>query len=290
MHKEIEAKVLLSKNKSPERWFGVHYTFNTYRGCEHRCIYCDSRSLCYGIENFNDLIIKKNSVELLNKELRGRRKKETIGTGSMSDPYTISEKKYLITRKCLEVISQYNYPLHITTKSNLILRDIDILEEVNRIYASVAITITTGNDKLAKIIEPLAPTPTERFKALGVLSSKGITTSITMMPILPFLEDNKENILDIVNKANYYGVKYIVPWLGMSLRDRQRDYYYNELDRSFKGIRARYEKAYGDSYICSAINEKRLWNVLKEACTKYDIKIKMPNYDERINGTQLSLL
>lgn len=127
----------------------------------------------------------------------------------MSDPYTKSEKDYLLTRKCLEVISNYNYPVHITTKSNLILRDLDILQEINKTYASTAITITTSDYHLAKIIEPSAPSPTERFKALGILSTLGICTSITMMPILPFLEDTEKNILDIVNKANYYGVKHM---------------------------------------------------------------------------------
>jgi len=153
--KEIDAKVLLSPNKKPSGWFGTNYLFNIYRGCEHRCIYCDSRSLCYKIENFDELIVKRNAIELLRKELKGKRKKGTIGTGSMSDPYTISEKKYSLTRGCLEAIAEYNFPVHITTKSNLILRDIDLLEEINKTYASVAITITTTNDALAKKLNPL---------------------------------------------------------------------------------------------------------------------------------------
>ena len=207
----------------------------------------------------------------------------------MSDPYTKSEKDYLLTRGCLEVISEYNYPIHITTKSNLILRDVDLLTEINKIYASVAMTITTIDDNLARIIEPGAPSSTDRLKALGILSSIGITTSITMMPILPFLEDTEKNILDIVNKADYYGVKYIVPWLGMSLRDRQRDYYYKALDRNFPGVREKYERSYGDRYSCSVRNSKRLWNALYEACSKYNIALKMPNYDEKISSVQLSL-
>ena len=130
MTKEIEAKSILVKNKKPAGWFGVHYQFNIYRGCEHHCIYCDSRSLCYRIENFDELIVKMNAAELLEQELKNRRKKGTIGTGAMSDPYTKSEKEYLLTRRCLVVIAEYNYPVHITTKSNLILRDIDLLEEI----------------------------------------------------------------------------------------------------------------------------------------------------------------
>lgn len=290
MNKEIEAKTLLSNNKHPMGWFGTHYLFNIYRGCEHHCIYCDSRSLCYRIDNFDELMVKKNAPELLKKELKRKRKKDTIGTGSMSDPYTKSEKDYLLTRKCLKVISDYNYPVHITTKSNLILRDLDILQEINKTYASTAITITTSDDHLAKIIEPFAPSSTERFKALGILSTLGICTSITMMPILPFLEDTEKNILDIVNKADYYGVKHIVPWIGMSLRDRQRDYYYKALDKNFPGLRAKYEKRYDNKYTCNSPNARKLYSILAEACNKYNISMKMPYYEEKITAVQLDML
>jgi DNA repair photolyase len=290
MIKEIEAKSLLSTNKNPASWFGTSYLFNIYRGCEHRCIYCDSRSLCYKVENFDDLLVKVNAVEILKKELKSKRKKGCLGTGAMTDPYTISEKKYSLTRKCLEEIVKYNYPIHITTKSNLILRDVDILQEVNKIYASVAMTITTIDDNLSKIVEPFAPSSTDRFKALGVLSTLGICTSITMMPILPFIEDSEENIIGIVEKANYYGVKYIVPWLGMSLRDRQRAYYYENLDKKFPGIREKYEKRFADRYKCSARNINKLGYALKNACAKYDISLNMPSYQHKISSVQLSLL
>lgn len=212
-----------------------------------------------------------------------------LGTGSMGDPYTISEKKFGLTRKALELIADFNYPVHVTTKSNLILRDIDILEEINKIYTSVSMTITTTNEELARKVEPYAPFPMDRLKALGVLSEIGICTSITMMPILPFIEDNEENINDIVNKASFYGVKHIVPWLGMSLRDRQRAYYYSKLDELFPGIKQKYEKRFKNMYRCSASNSKKLWSILSEACDKHNISLKMPTYEEKITSTQLSL-
>lgn len=289
MIKEVNAKSILGKCKRPSDWFGVKYIFNIYRGCEHQCIYCDSRSECYRIEDFNDLIVKVNSIELLNKQLASKRKKGLIGTGSMGDPYTMSEKKYKLTRKALKLISDFNSPIHITTKSNLILRDIDILEEINKIYASVSMTITTTDEELARKVEPYAPLPMDRLKALGILSEIGICTSITMMPILPFIEDNEENIIDIVNKASFYGVKHIVPWLGMSLRDRQRAYYYAKLDRLFPGVRQKYEKRFKDMYSCSANNSRKLWSILSEACDKYNISLKMPTYEEKITSTQLSI-
>jgi len=258
----------------------VRTTFLIYIGFEHHCIYCDSKSLCYRIDNFDELTVKINAIKLLKKELQSRRKKGTIGAGSMSDSYTISEKKYLLTRGCLEVIAQYNYPVHITTKSNLILRDLDLLQETNKIYTSIAMTITTTNDSLASIIEPAAPSPTDRFKALGVLSTLGIRTCITLMPVLPFIEDTDDNIRDIVTKASYYGVKFIVPWLGMSLRDRQRDYYYKCLDKNFPGIREKYQKRFGDKYYCSDRNMKKLGYTLSNACTNNNISLRMPYYED----------
>ena len=290
MIREMEARTLLVTCKKPSAWFGVRYNMNLYRGCEHRCIYCDSRSECYGIENFHDLTVKKNAVELLRKELAAKRKKGTVGTGAMGDPYTPSERKLGITRKALEVLAEFRYPVHITTKSNLVLRDVDLLEHINRIYASVAITLTTADDELARKIEPCAPSPTDRLKALGVLSAVGINTSVTMMPILPFLEDNEANITGIVRKAGEQGVKNIVPWIGMSLRDRQRAYYYGELDKLFPGTRQRYEKRYGTSYHCPGNNAKRLYEVFNEACHKYGISSKMPSYESKMGAVQLSLL
>lgn len=290
MIQEIQGKVLLSKNKYPSSWFGCKYLFNIYRGCEHKCIYCDSRSLCYRIENFDVLNVKINAPSLLEKELKSRKKKGTIGTGSMSDPYTLSEKKYTLTRKCLEIILKYHHPVHITTKSNLILRDLDIIAEINKIYASVAMTITTSDDNLSKIIEPAAPLSSDRFKALGVLSSIGICTSITLMPVLPFIEDNEKNILDIVNKADYYGVKYIVPFLGMTMRDRQKAYFYKKLDEHFPGIRSKYENRFHNRYKCYDNNIKKLGNILLEASNKYNISLKMPSYDKQLTNIQLSFL
>lgn len=290
MIKEIEGKVLLSKNNKPSSWFGCRYLFNIYRGCEHKCIYCDSRSLCYQIENFDDLHVKINSDKLLEKELKSRRKKGTIGTGAMSDPYTFSEKKYNLTRRCLEIISKYNYPLHLTTKSNLVLRDVDILQEINKIYASVAVTITTADDNISKKVEPFAPSASDRFKTLGILSTLGLTTSITLMPVLPFIEDNEKNILELVNKAHYYGVKHIVPFLGMSLRDRQRDYYYKKLDEYFPGLKDKYIKKYGDRYKCYDPNIKKLAAILRNECLKYNISLKMPSYEQKISEVQLDFL
>ncbi len=262
---------------------------NIYRGCSHGCIYCDSRSECYRIENFEDIVVKTNAVDLLRKELATKRNKGTIGTGAMSDPYIPTEKEYKLTRNALEVIAQRRFPVHITTKSNLVLRDIDIISEINKIYASVSITITTTDDELAKKIEPFAPLPSDRLKAIGILATLGVTVGITMMPILPFIEDNIENIADIVRKAKEYGVGYIYPAFGVTLRDRQREYYYDKLDNLFPGLKSKYEKKFGNYYSCSANNIKKLKQTFYEECNKYDISTSMPSYENKVSQVQLSI-
>jgi DNA repair photolyase len=159
MIKQIMAKVLLSRVKGPDPWFGFYYNMNLYRGCEHRCIYCDSRSECYRIENFHDLLVKVNAIDLLKKELASKRVKGTIGTGSMNDPYTPTEARLNMTGQALEVIAQYGFPVHIITKSDLILKDLDTLRKINCVGAAVSFTITTADDELAKKVEPYAPLP-----------------------------------------------------------------------------------------------------------------------------------
>jgi len=257
--REIEAKVLLSHCKNPDGWFGVKYNMNLYRGCEHHCIYCDSRSECYQIADFDgELLVKKNAIELLRKELASKRVKGTVGTGAMQDPYTPSEARLNMTGQALEVIAEFRYPVHIITKSDLILRDLDKLVEISRVHASVCFTITTADDELGKILEPGAPSVSRRFEAARILSERGIQVGITLMPVLPFIEDSIENIVQIVRRAHEVGVSYVVPWFGMSLRTRQREYYYARLDEHFPGLRARYERHFGERYSCSCPNAREL--------------------------------
>lgn len=288
MIQEIQAKSILNKNKYPSSWFGVEYGMNIYRGCQYQCIYCDSRSECYRIENFDDIIIKANAPELLQKELARKRKRGTIGTGAMSDPYIPLEKEYNLTGKCLEIISHYRFPVNICTKSNLILRDIELLQKINEVYACIAFTITTTDDELAKKIEPYAPLPSERLKAMGILSSLGIQTGVLMMPLLPFIEDNKENIENIVKKSAYYGASFIIPSFGMTLRDRQRLYYYDKLDEHFPGLRGKYERRFKNNYSCGVNNYTKLKNLFNQWCKHHNISTKMPSYHQKVASSQMN--
>lgn len=288
MIKEINAKVLLSHVKQPEPWFGLKYNMNLYRGCQHQCIYCDSRSTCYQIENFKDILVKVNAIELLENELSRKRVKGTIGTGSMNDPYMPIEEKVNLTGRALEVIARFGFPVHIITKSDLVLRDLEILREINRVYAAVSFTVTTTDEELARKVEPGAPAVSKRFNAMRTLSANGILTGVTMMPILPFLEDNEENITQIVKRARSAGASYIIPVFGMSLRTGSREYYYQKLDQFFPGVRRQYEESFGTQYQCPASDAKKLGEVFRECCDRNGIATRIEPYTKEY-VTQLNL-
>lgn len=287
MVKETVAKTLLSSVKQPDTWFGLKYNMNLYRGCQHQCIYCDSRSECYQIENFIDIIVKSNALALLDKELSRKRIKGTIGTGSMNDPYMPIEREINLTGRALKIIAKHRFPVHILTKSNLVIRDLDTLLEINKIYSAVSFSVTTANDDLGLKLEPGASLVSDRFKAMKVLASNGIMTGVTMMPILPFIEDTIENIIGIIRKAYESGASYIIPAFGMTLRDHQRNYYYQKLENLFPGIKLKYENYYHEKYSCTVPNVKELEQVFYESCSKYGIMTKIKSYitpaDEQLN-------
>ncbi len=289
MIREITARTLLSSASRPDPWFGIKYTMNLYRGCQHQCIYCDSRSECYRVENFADILVKVNAIELLRKELARKRVKGTVGTGSMNDPYMPLERERRLTEQALAVIAEYGFPVHVITKSDLVVRDIGKLREIGRVYAAVSFTITTADDELSKKVEPGAPPSSRRFEALRALSANGITAGVTMMPILPFIEDTEENVSAIVEKAHAAGARYVLPAFGMTMRDRQRTYYYDQLDRLFPGLKTKYQRRYGERYGCSVPDAKQLEELFRAMCEHYGLATRMPFYTPE-SPSQLTLL
>ncbi|CAG0926421.1 hypothetical protein TFLX_00073 [Thermoflexales bacterium] len=279
MIREVTAKTLLSSAKRPDPWFGIKYTMNLYRGCPHQCIYCDSRSECYQIENFTDVLVKVNAIDLLKKELPRKRVIGTIGTGSMSDPYQPVEAARRLTAQALEVIAEQRFPLHALTKSDLVVRDLDTLQHIAQVYAAVSFTITTADDELGRKVEPGAPLVSRRFAALRKLAEAGLLTGVLMMPILPFIEDQPENITALVARAKACGATYILASFGMTLRDRQRVYYYTQLDRLFPGLRRQYEQQFGARYSATARAAKRLEQIFTEACEHHGLATRMPFYE-----------
>jgi len=286
---EIEAKTILATIHEPDGIFGIQYNMNLYRGCQHQCIYCDSRSQCYGIENFNDILVKRNALELLDRELARKRVKGVVGTGSMNDPYMPVEKHYNLTGQALKLIARRGFGVHINTKSDLVLRDLDTLREISRVHASVCLSISTTDDDLSRMIEPGAPPVSRRFAAIQALAEQGIAAGVCMMPVLPFLEDTVENIIALVERAAENGAGFIIPWFGMSLRDRQRAYYYEQLDRLFPGFREKYERAFGERYGCPARESNHLAEVFYKQCAQHGLETRVPPYRPQQEPKQYSL-
>ncbi len=276
--KQITARTLLGTVRQPDDWFGLRYNLNLYRGCQHQCIYCDSRSECYGIEDFSEVLVKQNAVDLLRRELAGKRVRGTIGTGSMNDPYQPLEAEVGLTRRALEVIAEFRFPVHILTKSALVLRDTELIGRIGRVYSAVSFTITTPHDDLARKLEPGAPPPSERFGAMRALADAGILTGVLLMPVLPFIEDEPADIELLVRRAAESGARYIIASFGMTMRDRQRAHYYAALDRLFPGLRGKYERAFGESYSCPCRDARRLEQSFGELCAGLGVATRIPRH------------
>ncbi len=247
---------------------------NVYRGCTHGCIYCDSRSRCYNFtHDFEDIEVKQNAPELLEKRLQSKRKKCMIGTGAMCDPYMHCEEKLQLTRRCLEIIDQYEFGLAIQTKSSRILRDLDLLKSINKKSKCVVqMTLTTYDEALCKILEPKVSTTKERFEVLEVRRDNNIPTVVWLSPILPFINDTKENIKGILEycvKAKVYGI--INFNMGVTLREGDREYYYEALDRHFPGLKEKYHKKYGYAYELVSDNNRELMNTFHSTCREHGI-------------------
>ncbi len=288
--REITVKSILNHVPGEDEWFGLKYNLNLYRGCEHQCIYCDTRSRCYQIENFNEeVLIKANALALLEDALPRKRQIGLIGFGSMNDPYTPVEKRYRLTQGALAIVAKYRFPVHIITKSDLVLRDLDVLKEINQLKARVSFTLTTTDDRLAKKLEPGAPSPSRRLAAMQALSRQGIETGVVMMPILPFIQDTPENITRIVQAAAEHGAGYILPAFGMTLREGSRQHYYAKLDERFPGLRERYESVFGDCYHCPAQNSEGLAGLFYELCKAHNLATKVSAYPPQDPHEQLAL-
>ena len=263
----VEAKGILTGNSG-------YYGMNIYRGCSHGCIYCDSRSKCYQFTHpFEDIEVKQNAPELLEKALRSKRKKCMIGTGAMSDPYMHCEEELRLTRRCLEIINKYGFGAAIQTKSDRILQDIDLLDDINRSAKCVVqITLTTYDDELCSILEPNVCNTKRRIEVLEIMQERGIPTIVWLTPILPFINDTTENITALMNECVRTGVKGIIDFgMGLTLREGDREYYYAALDKYFPGMKQRYIRRYGNSYELPSPNARELMNIIQRKCKEKGI-------------------
>ncbi len=272
---------------------------NLYRGCTHGCIYCDSRSACYQIaHDFEDVEVKRNAPKLLEAALRKKRGRCMIGTGSMCDPYLPIEKSERLTRRCLELIDRYGFGFSVLTKSDLVLRDLDLLKSVNaKAKCVVQMTLTTFDEALCGILEPNVCTTSRRFEALKILRDEGIPTVVWLCPILPFINDTEENLRGILDCCFEAGVRGILCFgMGVTLRQGDREYFYQKLDEHFPGIKARYIRTFGYSYECVSPKNAELMAIFREECATRGVLhhpgrvfAYLHEFEDRRSGEQMTL-
>lgn len=260
----VEAKGILSPRNG----------MNLYRGCVHGCIYCDSRSSCYHMDHaFEDVAVKRNAIALLEDALKRRRKPCMIGAGSMTDPYIPLEEELGHVRQALELVLRYGFGITLITKSARVLRDLDLLAAINRrTKCVVQMTLTTYDEELCRILEPNVCTTGRRAQVLEILRDEGIPTVVWLSPILPFLNDTKENIKGILEYCVRAKVRGIICFgMGMTLREGDREYYYQALDRHFPGLRQKYHQKYGYAYELASDRNGELMGIFRSVCQRHGI-------------------
>lgn len=260
----VDAKSLLTRQNG----------MNLYRGCAHGCVYCDSRSTCYQFTHpFEDVAVKRNAPALLEDILKTRRKRIVISTGSMSDPYQPCEAELQLTRRCLELIERYGFGASVITKSDLVLRDLELFDRINQNAKSVLqMTLTVADDGFSRVLEPNVCTTSRRYEVLKEFQKLGIPTVVWMTPILPFLTDTEENVRRILDCCFDAGVKGVICFgMGLTLRDGNREYYYAALDRHFPGLSDEYRRRYGNAYEISSPNSAALWRLFHEECERHGV-------------------
>lgn len=288
MH-EVDAKGILSAKGG----------MNLYRGCTHGCIYCDSRSKCYRMDHdFEDVEVKRNGPALLDLELRRRRKRCMIATGAMCDPYLPLERDLQLTRQCLESIDRHGFGVTVLTKSDLVLRDLDLLQSINaKSKAVVQMTLTTLDEDLCRKVEPGVCTTARRIEVLNICRDAGIPTAVWLSPILPFLNDTQENILGLLELCAAAEVRGVLCFgMGVTMREGNREYFYEQLDLHFPGLKERYMETFGTHYVCNSPNHDGLMRLLHRFCAEHGMLHEveqvfswLEEFEDKYAGEQLRL-
>ncbi len=281
--------------KSHKNYIAFDYAMNVYKGCDHGCIYCYARSSYYDRRNnFECVIPKTNALHIVMSDLMNKSKKGIILAGGVTDPYNSKEKEYRLSRNALKIIDGFGFGVSVITKSDLVVRDLDILIDIEKVAPSIVnFSITCSDDELCKKIEPFVSTSTERFKAIEMLSKNGVITGVLIDPLLPFITDTEQNITEIVKKSKDHGATYIYLASFVTMADVQRDYFYQEAEKHFPGITKKYIEKYGNYYRCFSENSKKLWNIFAETCDKenmnFDLRATNNELRQRYNSFGLSI-
>ena len=268
-------------------FFQADWNMNLYRGCCHGCIYCDTRSVCYRVEDFEHVQPKQNALRILEEELRGKRRTGMVSMGAMSDPYNPLEKTLCLTRGALELLRRYRFGAAFTTKSSLCARDAGLLSDIAR-HAPVRaqITITCAEDDLCRRIEPHVSPSSERFGALRVLTGAGVYAGVWLNPVLPFLTDTPENILGVVRKSAEAGAKFVVCFFGMTLRTGTREYFFDALERDFPGVRQKYLTTFGNAYECDSPQAEELFRLFRAECERLGLAWRFADINRAAQSRQ----
>jgi DNA repair photolyase len=260
-YQTINCKTLL--HRINVKFLPFKWTINPYRGCEHSCVYCYGR---YSHEylglnsnkDFEQIIkVKKNAGDILDAEFsRPWWRKSLVNIGSVTDPYQPAENTFGITRDILKIFLKHENPFIIGTKSNLILRDVDILEKIaQQTFLNVIITITTTDEELRKKIEPNSPTTNERLEAISKLSGAGVPVGVLFVPILPYLTDNEEAINDVMSAIANAGANFVIPSV-LNLKKSCKERYFAFLKNEFPHLIEKYQQLYSSAYVPKGYTNK----------------------------------
>jgi len=257
--KELKVDSVIKKITRKDNLFKGDYTVDLYQNCDFGCIYCDS-------SYDNNVYVKTNAVEILEKELENLPKGRII-VGSVHDPYQSCEKIYKITRKVLEVIQKHDFTCHVLTKSDLILRDVDLLRKINNCI--VTVSIISLNNENSNFFEKNVPTTQRRFEVVEILNKNGIYSGIALIPFLPFIAEYE--IKSIFKEVKKYDLKYIL-YKNLELKGDQKQIFFNHIKKFDKDILEKYEKLYNDCYHPNKDYIKKINILMNKTSKKYNVK------------------
>jgi len=261
-YKPINVDFIINKITNKDILFNGNYTIDPYQNCEFGCLYCDSNQ-------DTKIYIKRNAPETLDKELKDLKKGRII-VGSVHDPYQRIEDVELITRSLLRIIKKHRFYCHVLTKSDLVLRDSDIISEMNR--SMVSISICSCNTKTSKFFEKDVPTPKKRLNIISKLNSLGVKSGLSVIPILPYITDKELD--QIIKSAIIHNAEYII-FKPLELKGNQKQYFLKKLKQFDSTLIKKYRNLYVDSILPNQNYIKGLKSEIRKKCKLYGIRCKI---------------